>query len=110
MYQLIEKANTDLTNDEAQELVSEFENLVYHRFDDRKEILATKVDLANNEKNLRVELANTRTDILEKVGDTAVALDGKMNRTYRSLMLWIVAMGILNVLPDIIEAILKFNV
>lgn len=99
MYQLIEKANTDLTDAEAQELVSEFENLVYHRFDDRKEILATKVDLAK-----------TKTDIVEKISDTAIALDGKMNRTYRSLLLWIVAMGILNAIPEILEAVLKFTV
>lgn len=62
MYELIRKANTALTDQEAEELIREIEALVDQRFDDRKELLATKIDLAN-----------TKTDIVEKISDTAVA-------------------------------------
>ena len=96
MFQLIQKANTALNENEAEELVNEFEKLIYQRFDDRKELLATKVDLAE-----------TKADIVGKISDTATALDSKMNRIYRSLLMWIVIMGILNVVPEILETIFR---
>ncbi len=103
IYQLIEKANTDLTDNEAQELVNEFENLVYRRFDDRKELLATKIDLAETEKRIAKDIAEVRVGVAE----VKVDLGKDINRTYRSLLFWIVIMGILNVIPEILETIFK---
>lgn len=107
MYQLIKKADTALNESEAEELVSEFENLVYRRFDDRKELLATKVDLAEMEKRINEQIASVRIDMSKDIASARVDLGKDGNRTYRSLLFWIIIMGILNVLPEIIEAITK---
>lgn len=85
MYQLIKEANTDLSDAQAEQLVAEIEALVSQRFDDRKELLATKVDLSE-----------AKTAIITQTGQ-------RINATYRSLLFWIVIMGIVNALPEIWE-------
>lgn len=87
MYELIKE--TGLSEAKAEALVEEFEKLVNGRFNDRKELLATKVDLAD-----------TKTEIITQIGD-------RVNRTYRSLLFWIVIMGILNALPEVWEKIFQ---
>ena len=103
MYQLIEKARTELNQAEAEELVNEFKGLIDQRFDDRKEMLATKIDLAETEKRISEEIADVKVDVAE----VKVDLGKDMNRIYRSLLTWIVVMGILNAIPEIIDTILK---
>ena len=47
IFKLIKAANTNLTDEQAEQMVAEIEALVNQRFEDRKELLATKVDLAS---------------------------------------------------------------
>lgn len=50
MYELIKE--TGLADAKAEALVEEIEKMLNQRFDDRKELLATKVDLAQLETRL----------------------------------------------------------
>lgn len=47
IFKLIKAANTDLTDEQAERMVAEVVAPVNQRFEDRKELLATKVDLAS---------------------------------------------------------------
>lgn len=74
MYEMLKAKN--FTSEEAETSVEDIISLVNQRFNDRKELLATKVDLAQ-----------TKKVIITQVGD-------KINRTYRSTLAWIVSTGL----------------
>jgi hypothetical protein len=47
IFKLVKAANTNLTDEQAEQMIAEIEALVNQRFGDRKELLATKVGLAS---------------------------------------------------------------
>lgn len=65
MYELIKK--TSLPPEEAEALVNEIEALVNQRFDDRKEHLATKEDVANAKTELTRSIADVETKLTTRI-------------------------------------------
>lgn len=66
MYELIKE--TGLPEAKAEALIEEIEKLVNDRFNDRKEHLATKQDIAESKTDLTREIASVRTDLTKEIG------------------------------------------
>ena len=71
MYELIKE--TGLPDAKAEALVEEIEKLLNQKFDDRKEHLATKEDVANAKTDLTKDLANAKTELTRSIYVASIA-------------------------------------
>ncbi len=87
------------------------------RFDDRKELLATKDDLSSVQAVLKDDVALVRSELKDDIASGQVNLanteariigvvESKIGRTYRSLLLWIVITSFLGALVSSLPEIL----
>jgi hypothetical protein len=124
----------DFTTQEAEDFIEGVILLVNQRFDDKKELLATKEDLAGTKEALLNEINKVRTDLGGEINKVRADLGGEIgkvrvelskeivsetakvrtdlgreiNGVYRQLLLWIVGTGIGSVLlKTLIEYLLS---
>ena len=124
----------DFTTQEAEDFIESVISLVNQRFDDRKELLATKADLSDTKEILLSEISKVRTDLGSDINKVSTDLSGEIskvnvdltreiisetakvrtdmgkeiNEVYRQLLLWIVGTGIGSVLlKTLIEHLLS---
>ncbi len=96
MYQILQK---HLKNDEeASVVVSQIEELVEIKIENRKSELATKQDLALLRQDMTSEMASLRQDILKFQID--------MERRFNQMIIWMVSTGI--GIVALLTAVLKF--
>ena len=124
----------DFTTQEAEDFIESVIALVNQRFDDKKELLATKTDLSDTKEILLSEINKVRTDLGGEISKVRTDLNGEINKVktdltkeiisetakvrtdmgkeingvYRQLLLWIVGTGIGSVfLKTLIEYLLS---
>lgn len=71
MYELIKK--TGIGDDDAHALVDELLAEINRKFDNKKESLATKTDVARTEGLLRVEISNVKTELTKSIYVASIA-------------------------------------